>query len=43
MFSFYKHENDICLALHIGYDPEYRIGLVVMSFYKYTMSIQLGE
>jgi len=42
MFRFRKHDKDICLSFHIGYDPEYKTGLLDMSFYKYSMSIQLG-
>jgi len=42
MFNFRKHDNDIALAFHVGYDPEHRTGLICMSFYKYELSIHLG-
>jgi len=39
MFNFRKHDNSIALAFHISYEPDYKYWLLVMSFYKYELTI----
>jgi len=43
MFRFRKHDNDIALAFHIGYDTQFRTLLMCMSFYKYEFTFKLGD
>ena len=41
MFNFRKHDNDICIGIHLGYDTEWRILLICFNFYKYEMTINM--
>jgi hypothetical protein len=38
-----KHENEIALSFHIGYQPQHKILLIVISFYKYSIQIEGGS
>ena len=42
MFRFAKHNKEVCLAFHVGYDLEYKQTLIVLDFYKYELTIHLG-
>jgi hypothetical protein len=45
MFDFRKHDNEVCFAIHLGYDIKWRIILICFNFYKYEMTInaELGS
>jgi hypothetical protein len=42
MFNFdrYKHEGEICLSIHIGYQIPYKTLAVILSVYKYSFTIE---
>ena len=42
MFKLSKHNKEICLAFHFGYDLEYKQTLIVLDFYKYELTVHLG-
>ena len=43
MFNFYKHDKEIALSLHIGYQTDCKILVINMSIYKYSLTIDFGD
>ena len=43
MFDFSKHDKEIALSFHIGYQTDWKILVINMSVYKYSFTINLGD
>lgn len=43
MFDFSKHDNEIALSFHIGYQTSWKILVISMSVYKYSLVISIGD
>ena len=43
MFDFSKHDKEICLSFHIGYQTDCKILVLNISIYKYSLIISLGD
>lgn len=42
MFDFHrlKHEGEICLSIHMGYQTQFRTLSLILSVYKYSFTIE---
>lgn len=43
MFDFMKHDKEIALSFHVGYQTDCKILIINMSLYKYSFTISLGD
>lgn len=43
MFDFHKHDKEIALSFHIGYQTDCKILVISMSIYKYGFMISIGD
>lgn len=43
MFDFIKHDKEIALSFHIGYQTDWKILVINLSIYKYSFTISIGD
>jgi hypothetical protein len=43
MFDFMKHDKEIALSFHIGYQTDWKILTINISVYKYCLIISIGD
>jgi hypothetical protein len=43
MFDFSKHNKEIALSFHIGYQTDFKILVINISIYKYSFMISIGD
>jgi hypothetical protein len=43
MFNFYKHDKEIALSFHIGYQTDCKVLVINISVYKYSLTIGWGD